>query len=622
VRRSGCVVRGAMEALRKFDVYPKTHDDLKVRTLGGALISICCYIFVAVLFLSEYRQWRSLETVDMLDVDTTAKPDGRLPVNIDIYLPSLPCGELVTEVTDDSGSQQLAVTDTLHKLRMDRHGVPIDLPERVDWGHMIAPAFQQRKVVRLMEEAQQHLTETVEHFEHEEEENPDLTLEEHEAHREQLAQQAAQLQGRLSRLTDVAAAGEEGAMTDQHEHLEMSARELNAMHEEVSNSRIYSTQQRESVLANLHAMARSVARLRNGTSASSTNNLREALRIRLTILKDNVQGFVSAKDIDRRDRYTNMEELLLDIANASSLLPTATAEHVNENLGRLSDSLTRLNAGLTGSARREAEAVFERQLASLQAELRGEDTLADDYCGSCYGASLDPQKCCNTCDDIRAAYAERRWGFPDPTTFEQCRRDARRRSAKLQEGEGCNIYGTMEVARVTGTFSIAPVSRLPTSRLQRNVELSADQASAFNVTHQIKRLSFGTDFPGQHNPLDDIWTHSPGGAAVSRYFLKVVPTTYEFIGGSSVHTNQFSVTQYFKSLTADSESTMMPCISFVFELTPLKVRKTERRGGSFFSFFTRSAAVIGGVFTVAGILDSALYVGTRQLEKINLNKQG
>jgi len=180
----------------------------------------------------------------------------------------------------------------------------------------------------------------------------------------------------------------------------------------------------------------------------------------------------------------------------------------------------------------------------------------------------------------------------------------------------------MEVARVTGTFSIAPVSRLPTSRLQRNVELSADQASAFNVTHQIKRLSFGTDFPGQHNPLDDIWTHSPGGAAVSRYFLKVVPTTYEFIGGSSVHTNQFSVTQYFKSLTADSESTMMPCISFVFELTPLKVRKTERRGGSFFSFFTRSAAVIGGVFTVAGILDSALYVGTRQLEKINLNKQG
>jgi hypothetical protein len=31
-------------------------------------------------------------------------------------------------------------------------------------------------------------------------------------------------------------------------------------------------------------------------------------------------------------------------------------------------------------------------------------------------------------------------------------------SSKLQEGEGCNIYGTMEVARVTGSFTVAPVA--------------------------------------------------------------------------------------------------------------------------------------------------------------------
>ena len=53
-----------MDSLRRFDVYPKTHDDLKVRTVGGALISVCCYLFAGVLFVSEFRQYRSLETVD------------------------------------------------------------------------------------------------------------------------------------------------------------------------------------------------------------------------------------------------------------------------------------------------------------------------------------------------------------------------------------------------------------------------------------------------------------------------------------------------------------------------------------------------------------------------------
>ena len=196
------------------------------------------------------------------------------------------------------------------------------------------------------------------------------------------------------------------------------------------------------------------------------------------------------------------------------------------------------------------------------------------------------------------------------------------RSSKLQEGEGCTIYGTMEVARVTGTFAIAPVSRLPSAKLQRLAALPSAQISAFNVTHQIKRLSFGTDFPGQHNPLDGVWQHSPSGAAMSRYFLKVVPTTYEFVGGSNVNTNQFSVTSYFKALTTESSQQVVPAIAFVFELTPLKVKKTERRAGSFFSFATRCAALIGGLFTVAGILDSILYTSTRQIEKLNMGKQG
>eukprot|EP00966_Prymnesium_polylepis_P136699 3158549-Prymnesium_polylepis.2 len=308
-------------------------------------------------------------------------------------------------------------------------------------------------------------------------------------------------------------------------------------------------------------MSRNVERLQNGTSGTTVANLKEALRIRLSILNDNVQGFVSAEDIDRRDRYTSMETLLSDVANATGAMPEVVAEHMNKTIAEMRANLAKLNVGLSGQARKEVEAKLDQELRSLRADLRGEEALPGGYCGSCYGAAPDPAQCCNTCDDIRAAYRQRRWGFPDENSFEQCRRDVRLRHNRVEEGEGCNLFGTMEVARVTGSFNIVPTSKLrpqPAALLRALQGISNADMRHFNVTHHIKRLSFGTDFPGQENPLDDVWTHSPGGAAVSRYFLKVVPTTYEFLDGHTVHTNQFSTTQYFKALDLAATTAMMP----------------------------------------------------------------
>ena len=269
-----------------------------------------------------------------------------------MYLPSLPCSEIVLEVVDESGMQQLAVTNSLQKLRTDRDGVPIDLPQKVDWEHTLAPGFQQRKVIQMMEEAHDHPGETLMHLKHEDEENPGLSHEEHETHRLQLSQQvfrvaspaallpaspdsswpqpaslhrsllrlrchshlvslarmspacrhvppgppnpqAALLQGRLAQLTEAAEVqgDEQNNPEAQRMHLEVTAQELNRMREEIAQTRIYSATQREQVLSNLHSMLRNVERLQNGSSTTTASNLKEALRIRLSILNDNVQGF-------------------------------------------------------------------------------------------------------------------------------------------------------------------------------------------------------------------------------------------------------------------------------------------------------------------------------------------
>jgi hypothetical protein len=117
---------------------------------------------------------------------------------------------------------------------------------------------------------------------------------------------------------------------------------------------------------------------------------------------------------------------------------------------------------------------------------------------------------------------------PDLGGVEQCARESRRRKNRQEEGEGCNIYGTMSVARVSGSFHIAPAARARASRmaglLLEPPKLTPAQLGHFNTTHHVRRFSFGTDFPGQRNPLDDLWSHSPGGAAVVRYFLKAPPS--------------------------------------------------------------------------------------------------
>ena len=172
----------------------------------------------------------------------------------------------------------------------------------------------------MMEEVQTHLADTIEELAHEAANTPELSEEDHEAHREQLAQRAALLEGRLERLTQAA---DMDSIDDEHrQHLALTRGELEAIHAEVEASRVYTEEQRAHVLTNLHAVTRNVDRLHNETSATIVNNLREALRIRLSILNDNVMGFVSAQDIDRRDRcsmharlhtrcrHTSMEVLL------------------------------------------------------------------------------------------------------------------------------------------------------------------------------------------------------------------------------------------------------------------------------------------------------------------------
>lgn len=107
-----------------------------------------------------------------------------------------------------------------------------------------------------------------------------------------------------------------------------------------------------------------------------------------------------------------------------------------------------------------------------------------------------------------------------------------------------------------------------------------------------------------------------------------------------LRTNQFSVTKHKKVAKAvagetglpgghEDQAEMVVCHSrlltnvgvfFMYDMSPMMVQLTEHQR-SFTHFLTGVCAIVGGVFTVAGMLDGMLYHSTRALQgKIDLGK--
>ena len=126
-----------------------------------------------------------------------------------------------------------------------------------------------------------------------------------------------------------------------------------------------------------------------------------------------------------------------------------------------------------------------------------------------------------------------------------------------------------------------------------------------------RQVSFGNPYPDMINPLDNTPKILHQGSGYFQYHIKVVPTVYQPLWGSSVNTNQYSYTELFRT-TQDIDK--LPAVYFHYELSPIMAKVIESRK-SYTSFLTSLCAVVGGVFTVAGMVDSMLHRINRMVEK-------
>jgi hypothetical protein len=275
-----------------------------------------------------------------------------------------------------------------------------------------------------------------------------------------------------------------------------------------------------------------------------------------------------------------------------------------------------------GEPKRNTEAEAH-QFGSKAGPLNQEKDLDPTRCESCYGAEDEVVKCCNTCAEVREQYSKRNWSMPDVKSVEQCVREGFTSEIDSQKGEGCRISGEMLINKVAGNIHISPGHSYQQGGVHLHDLLPFVGQKSFDMSHTIHRLAFGTEYPGMKNPLDGHkqkqkplqFTHMEGNIPAGgtfQYYLKVVPTSYVTIGNSTIKSNQFSVTETYKEPIPGHAQ--LPGLFFFYDLSPVKVTYQEERR-TFISFLTSACAIVGGLFTIAGIIDGTVYAGGKAVKK-------
>ncbi|XP_063498706.1 endoplasmic reticulum-Golgi intermediate compartment protein 1 isoform X3 [Symphalangus syndactylus] len=105
---------------RRFDIYRKVPKDLTQPTYTGAIISICCCLFILFLFLSELTGFITTEVVNELYVDDPDKDSGgKIDVSLNISLPNLHCELVGLDIQDEMGRHEVGHIDNSMKIPLN-----------------------------------------------------------------------------------------------------------------------------------------------------------------------------------------------------------------------------------------------------------------------------------------------------------------------------------------------------------------------------------------------------------------------------------------------------------------------------------------------------------------------
>jgi len=228
-------------------------------------------------------------------------------------------------------------------------------------------------------------------------------------------------------------------------------------------------------------------------------------------------------------------------------------------------------------------------------------------CGSCFQSHIDEDDCCNSCEDLRAAFKSRGWNEkPEDYVFAQCEDETYVKDPP-QAKEGCRIDAKLHVRKVASTIHLGVGRYFKPEHVK--TENHKDYIRHLNFSHEIRHLSFGPEFPGLVHVLDGRVknNHVPPNSEHFQYDIHVIPSRY-IEEDREINSHQYSVTEYVKSIDQRARHQELVAVGLWanYDFTPFEVKVTKSRK-SFMHFLTECCAILGGVFAFSGMLDNFAY---------------
>ena len=213
-------------------------------------------------------------------------------------------------------------------------------------------------------------------------------------------------------------------------------------------------------------------------------------------------------------------------------------------------------------------------------------------CNKCYGGR---SKCCLTCHDVVASFDLANEPVPNLESIPQCKRD----KASIDDAEACKITARLSTELQRGELVIMAGgdTKLPPN-YKADLSLFGEN---INLSHWIEYLAFG-DPIGDANTLDGIHSQQLSeGYFQFSYDLSLVDT----LAVNGVEGKRYSA-NFARRQISHPVTKRRPGIVFRFTESPFALKEV-RRHGTLHDTATKTLAIIGGSFTLAGVLDSVLY---------------